>query len=45
MENQIQNVSNKVSKCIAIVYRTSRVLNEAALMLCNTLVLSYFTYC
>ena len=42
----IQNISNKVSKCIAIIYRASRVLNEAALiMLYNTLVLPYFTYC
>ena len=31
---------------IAIIYRASRVLNEAALiMLYNTLVLPYFTYC
>ena len=32
--------------CIAIIYRASRVRNEAALtMLYNTLVLHYFTYC
>ena len=45
-KKHIQNISNKVSKCIAIIYRASRVLNETALiMLYNTLVLPYFTYC
>ena len=45
-KKHIQNISNKVSKCIAIIYRASRVLNETALiMLYNTQVLPYFTYC
>ena len=44
-KKHIQNISNKISKCIAIIYRASRVLKEAALiMLYNTLVLPYFTY-
>ena len=45
-KKNIQNISNKVSKCIAIIYRASRVLNETALiMLYNTLVLHCSTYC
>ena len=45
-KKHIQNISNKVSKCIAIIYCASRVLNETALiMLYNTLVLPYLTYC
>ena len=35
-KKHIQNISNKVSKGIAIIYRASRVLNETALMLYNT---------
>ena len=31
-KKHIQNISNKVSKCIAIIYRASRVSNEAALI-------------
>ena len=37
---------NKVSKSISIIYRASQKLNETALlMLYNTLILPYLSYC
>ena len=40
------HIINKVSKSISIIYRASQKLNETALlMLYNTLILPYLSYC
>ena len=45
-KRHIDHIINKVSKSISIIYRASQKLNETALlMLYNTLILPYLSYC
>ena len=45
-KRHIDHIMNKVSKSISIIYRASQKLNETALlMLYNTLILPYLSYC
>ena len=45
-KRHIHHIINKVSKSISIIYRASQKLNETALlMLYNTLILPYLSYC
>ena len=45
-KTHIEHITNKVSKSISIIYRASQKLNEnALLMLYNTLILPYISYC
>ena len=45
-KRHIDHIINKVSKGISIIYRASQKLNETALlMLYNTLILPYLSYC
>ena len=45
-KRHIDHIMNKVSKSISIIYRASQKLNEIALlMLYNTLILPYLSYC
>ena len=45
-KRHIGHITNKVSRSISIIYRASQKLNETALlMLYNTLILPYLSYC
>ena len=45
-KRHIDHIMNKASKSISIIYRASQKLNETALlMLYNTLILPYLSYC